>query len=96
MAINFYSIDRSSKFGSELIDLANLLRRVRQSALSQQERMGHMNDGSNFAQIKTLYGIPNLNGDTDTATGSAANTLINNVVTALSAANISAMIERVG
>lgn len=96
MAINFYNIDRTSKFGGELIDLAQLLRRAKQSALTQQERMSHMNDGTTFTQIKTLYGIPNLNSDTDSQTGSAAKTLIDALVTALSAANVNAFIERVG
>lgn len=96
MAINFYNIDRTSKFGQEFIDLAQMLRRAKQSAGAQQERKGHMNDGTNFAQIKTLYGIPNLNSDTDSQTGAAASALIDALVTALNHASINAFIERVG
>lgn len=92
MAINFVGIDRNAKFGSVLVDLSNTLRRARELAAATQERMGHMNDGTNFAPICTFHGI----SPADNANGSDALAVINAVVTALNAGAVTNMIERVG
>lgn len=92
MAIDFVAIDRAQRFGPTLIEISVLLRRAKDLAVATQERMGHMNDGTNYAPICTHHGI----SPADNATGSAALTLINAVVTALNTAGVSNMIERIG
>lgn len=92
MAINFIDVDRSSKFGGNLAELSLTLRRAREMAVAIQERMGHMNDGTNFAPVCTSYGLTPANN----TVGSGALAVVNDVVTALAAAGVTTMIERVG
>ena len=92
MAINFIDVDRASKFGGTLVELANALRRARELATAASERMSHMNDGANFAPIAVSYGLT----PQSSAVGQSAFGVVNDVLTALDAAAVKTVIERVG
>lgn len=66
----------TQKYAAELISACNKLREVQVSFTRLSELMGHMNDGSNFTDIETYFGLP-------VGVGSGANTIITGVVTAL-------------
>ncbi len=84
MARDFIKIDPSlstQKFASEFIQAINTLREAQVRFTRIADLMGHMNDGSNFTDIETYFGLP-------AASGSGANTIVNNVVTALDVASV--------
>lgn len=79
MARDFIKIDTgltTQKFASELISAINALRNAQVQWVRVQELMSHMNDGANFTDIETYFGLP-------AGTGSGTLTITNNIVTAL-------------
>lgn len=94
MAIDFIDVDRSTKFGPNLVELSSLLRRAKELATATLERMNHMNDGANFGGICAPFGL--APGGNASAVGSGARTVVSNIVTLLDDAAVDTMIERVG
>ena len=79
MARDFIKIDQgltTQKFASELISAINSLRQTQVQFTRIAELMSHMNDGSNFTDIETYFGLP-------AGVGSGTNTIVSGVVTAL-------------
>ena len=67
MAIDFIAIDRNvstATYASEILQFKNKLKEAYQQGKYLLTVMGHNNDGTNFAPIETLFGIPTGSGNT--------------------------------
>ena len=96
MANDFVPIDRGARFGTHLVELAQILRRAKELSAATLERMNHMraDNGSDGSPICTHFGL-NPNGNASTV-GEAARGVVVGVVTALDASEVTTMIGRVG
>lgn len=95
MAIDFYAIDRNSKLGGSFIDAITTLRRAKERVSELKAVKDHMHDGTNYAMVKTIFGAPNLNGDTDSQTGKKISDALDLLDTQLNTAAINAITDRV-